>query len=75
MADAGLVVLTSFISPFRAERGLARERIGEHFIEVLVDVPIEVAEERDPKRSLRQSDVRAGVARELHRHRLTLRTT
>jgi bifunctional enzyme CysN/CysC len=42
-------VLTSFISPFRAERDLARERIGAHFIEVHVDVPIEVAEERDPK--------------------------
>ena len=49
MTDAGLVVLTSFISPFRAERDLARERIGDHFIEVHVDVPIEVAEERDPK--------------------------
>ena len=49
MADAGLVVLTSFISPFRAERELARDRIGDRFIEVHVDVPLAVAEERDPK--------------------------
>ena len=49
MADAGLVVLTSFISPFRAERDLARDRIGDRFIEVHVDVPLAVAEERDPK--------------------------
>ena len=50
MADAGLIVLVSLISPFRAERRMARERIGpEDFIEVFVDVPLEVAEERDPK--------------------------
>jgi len=42
-------VLTSFISPFRAERELARDRIGDGFIEVHVDVPLAVAEERDPK--------------------------
>jgi len=50
MVDAGLVVLVSFISPFRAERRLARERVeaGE-FIEVHVDTPLDVAEERDPK--------------------------
>ncbi|MEM1334032.1 MAG: adenylyl-sulfate kinase, partial [Actinomycetota bacterium] len=50
MVDAGLVVLASFISPFRAERQLARERVeaGE-FIEVHVDASIEVAESRDPK--------------------------
>ncbi len=50
MADAGLVVLVSFISPFRAERELARERAGEgRFCEVFVDTPLEVAEARDPK--------------------------
>ncbi|WP_394930539.1 sulfate adenylyltransferase subunit CysN, partial [uncultured Ilumatobacter sp.] len=50
MVDAGLVVLVSFISPFRAERRLARERVeaGE-FIEVHVDTPLDIAEERDPK--------------------------
>ncbi len=50
MADAGLVVLVSFISPFRAERRLARERIGDAlFCEVFVDTPLEVAEARDVK--------------------------
>ena len=50
MMDAGLIVMTAFISPFRAEREMARELIGaEHFIEVFVDTPLEVCEERDPK--------------------------
>ena len=50
MVDAGLVVLASFISPFQAERQLARDRVEDgEFIEVHVDLPIEVAEERDPK--------------------------
>ena len=50
MVDAGLIVLVSFISPFRAERELARGLIGdERFCEVFVDAPIEVAEARDPK--------------------------
>ncbi|MBS7543789.1 sulfate adenylyltransferase subunit CysN [Ancylobacter oerskovii] len=48
--DAGLIVLTSFISPFRAERQMAREILepGE-FVEIFVDTPLEVAERRDPK--------------------------
>ncbi|MFM7253668.1 MAG: adenylyl-sulfate kinase, partial [Ilumatobacteraceae bacterium] len=50
MADAGIVVLVSFISPFRAEREMARERAAEiDFVEVHVDVPLDVAESRDPK--------------------------
>lgn len=50
MMDAGLIVMTAFISPFRAERQMARELIGEdHFIEVYVDTPLEICEERDPK--------------------------
>lgn len=50
MLDAGLIVLVSFISPFRSERRLARELVqpGE-FFEVFVDTPIEEAEKRDPK--------------------------
>jgi bifunctional enzyme CysN/CysC len=50
MADAGLIVLVSFISPFRAERRMARGLLpaGE-FIEVFVDTPLSVAETRDPK--------------------------
>ncbi len=50
MVDAGLVVLASFISPFRAERRMARALVGEgEFIEVFVDAPLEVVESRDPK--------------------------
>ncbi|MDH3640712.1 MAG: sulfate adenylyltransferase subunit CysN [Gammaproteobacteria bacterium] len=50
MVDAGLVVLTAFISPFRAERDMARSLFGEdEFVEVFLDVPLETAEERDPK--------------------------
>jgi bifunctional enzyme CysN/CysC len=50
MADAGLIVLTAFISPFRAERRMARELMPEgEFIEVFVDAPLDVAEGRDPK--------------------------
>ncbi|MBB5499750.1 sulfate adenylyltransferase subunit CysN [Paraburkholderia sp. MM5384-R2] len=50
MADAGVIVITAFISPFRAERALARELMEEgEFIEVFIDTPLEVAEERDPK--------------------------
>ncbi|HEX7012030.1 MAG TPA: sulfate adenylyltransferase subunit CysN [Steroidobacteraceae bacterium] len=50
MVDAGLIVLVSFISPFRSERRLARELLepGE-FFEVFVDTPLEEAERRDPK--------------------------
>jgi bifunctional enzyme CysN/CysC len=50
MVDAGLVVLVSFISPFRSERQMARDLAGEgRFVEVFVDTPLEVAEERDVK--------------------------
>jgi bifunctional enzyme CysN/CysC len=50
MADAGLIVLVSFISPFRAERRMARSLMKEdEFIEVYVDTPLDVAETRDPK--------------------------
>jgi bifunctional enzyme CysN/CysC len=48
--EAGLVVLTSFISPFRAERRMARELLAEgEFLEVFVDTPIEDCIKRDPK--------------------------
>jgi bifunctional enzyme CysN/CysC len=50
MTDAGLIVLCSFISPFRAERRMVRELIGaDEFIEVFVDAPIEQCIARDPK--------------------------
>ncbi len=50
MADSGLIVMTAFISPFRRERRMAREIVGDiDFIEVFVDTPLEVCEARDPK--------------------------
>jgi len=59
MADAGLIVLVSFISPFRAERRMARELFAQgEFVEVFVDVPLDVAEERDVKGLYRKA--RAG---------------
>jgi bifunctional enzyme CysN/CysC len=62
MADAGLIVLVSFISPFRAERRMARERMGEgEFIEVFVDTPLAEAEKRDPKGLYRKA--RQGLIR------------
>ena len=50
MVDAGLIVLTAFISPYRAERQMARRMFAEgEFIEVFMDTPLAVAEARDPK--------------------------
>jgi bifunctional enzyme CysN/CysC len=50
MADAGLIVLTAFISPFRAERDMVRAMLPEgEFIEIFVDTPLQVAEARDVK--------------------------
>lgn len=50
MVDSGLIVLTAFISPFRSERALARSLVGhDEFIEVHVDTPLSIAEDRDPK--------------------------
>jgi bifunctional enzyme CysN/CysC len=59
LVDAGLIVLVAFISPFRAERRMARELVepGE-FVEVFVDAPLSVAEARDPKGLYRKA--RAG---------------
>jgi bifunctional enzyme CysN/CysC len=59
MMDAGLVVITAFISPFRRERQLAREVVGEeNFLEVYVSTPLDVCEARDPKGLYRKA--RAG---------------
>ncbi len=50
MVDAGVVVITAFISPFKAERDTARELFEQgEFVEVFVDTPLELAESRDPK--------------------------
>lgn len=51
-ADASCIVLTAFISPYRADRAVARqlhEKAGLSFIEVFVDAPLRVVEQRDPK--------------------------
>ncbi len=48
--DAGVIVITAFISPFRKDRDLARSKVPTgRFIEVFVDAPLSVCEERDPK--------------------------
>ena len=65
MADAGNVVITAFISPYRADRQRARAIAMEgnaEFIEVFVDAPLEVCEERDPKNLYKKA--RAGQIRE-----------
>lgn len=50
MVDAGLVVLSAFISPHRAERQMVRDMLGEgRFIEIFVDTPLAICEARDPK--------------------------
>jgi bifunctional enzyme CysN/CysC len=57
--DAGLIVLVSFISPFRSERDMARELVEkDEFLEVFVDAPLAVVEKRDPKGLYRKA--RAG---------------
>jgi bifunctional enzyme CysN/CysC len=62
MVDAGLIVSTAFISPFRAERMMARSLLGEgEFYEIFVDTPLGVAEQRDPKglyRKARRGDLK-----------------
>ncbi len=56
MMDAGIIVMTAFISPFRREREMARDLIGQDdFIEVYVNTPLEVCEERDVKGLYRQA--------------------
>ena len=50
MVDAGLIVLASFISPFRSERDMARGLLDDNeFVEIFVDTPLEICESRDPK--------------------------
>ena len=50
MADAGLIVITAFISPFQSERNMVREMMKKgEFVEIFVDTPLEVAEKRDVK--------------------------
>jgi adenylyl-sulfate kinase len=58
MSDAGLIVITAFISPFIEERQKAKEIIGDGFCEVYVEASLDVCEERDPKGIYKR--VRAG---------------
>ena len=70
--EAGLIVMVSFISPFRSERRMARDLLQEgEFVEVFVDTPLEVCEARDPKGLYRKA--RAGSDQQFHRHRFRLR--
>jgi bifunctional enzyme CysN/CysC len=63
MNDAGVIVVTAFISPYRQDRRAAREMIGDKaFIEAFVDTPIEVCEQRDPKGLYKKA--RAGEIRQ-----------
>ena len=54
-ADAGVLVVTAFLSPFRADREAARGTVGADFFEVFVDAPLAVCEQRDPKGLYRQA--------------------
>ncbi len=49
MCDAGCIVFTAFISPFNEEREKAKQLLGDDYIEVFIDTPLEVCESRDPK--------------------------
>lgn len=61
-ADAGLIVLTAFISPFRSDRQMVRDLMGEgEFVEIFMDTPLDVCEQRDPKglyRKARQGEIK-----------------
>jgi adenylyl-sulfate kinase len=61
--DAGLIAITAFISPFRADRDMVRALVGpDEFFEVYVRAPLEVCEERDPKGMYKKA--RAGVIKQ-----------
>ena len=71
MVDAGLIVITAFISPFRAERALARGLVAEgEYVEVHVDTSLDVSEDRDAKGPVHKGPPRR--AAQLHRHRFPL---
>lgn len=57
-SEAGVVTFVAFISPYREDRRRARDTVGESFLEVFIDTPVEVCEERDPKGLYRKA--RAG---------------
>lgn len=47
--DAGIITIATFVSPFREDRQKVKELLGEDFIEIFIDCPLEVCESRDPK--------------------------
>lgn len=61
-ADAGLIVLTAFISPFRADRQMVRDLMGDgEFVEIYMETPLSVCEQRDPKglyKKARQGEIK-----------------
>ena len=61
-ADAGMIVITAFISPFRADRERARKILGAKFHEIFIDARLEVCEARDPKGLYKKA--RAGIISE-----------
>ncbi len=74
MVDAGLIVLVSFISPFRSERQMARALVKDgEFFEIFVDTPLALAESRDPKGLVQEGPSRR--TEELHRYRLSVRAS
>ncbi len=72
MVDAGMIVLASFISPFKSERDMAREMLAEgEFCEIYVSTPLEVCEARDPKGLYKKA--RSGELQNFTGHRFGLR--
>ena len=73
-ADAGVIAMTAFISPYRTDRDNARALLDEgRFVEVFVDCPLEVCEARDTKGLYKKA--RAGEIKEIHGNQRTLRST
>ena len=62
MVDAGLIVIAAFISPFRSDRDAIRQLLPGRFVEVFVDTPLAVCEQRDPKGLYRKA--RAGLLKD-----------
>ncbi|MDH4612030.1 adenylyl-sulfate kinase [Pseudomonas sp. BN102] len=62
MVDAGLIVIAAFISPFRSDRDAIRQLLPGRFVEVFVNTPLDVCEQRDPKGLYRKA--RAGLLKD-----------
>ncbi len=66
LADAGLIVIASFISPYAADRQRVRQLVGpDEFLEVFVDAPVEVCERRDPKGLYKKARAAAAAGKPL----------